>query len=445
MSNLSINSYEFNEKNTSAFLNKLFQVHLREISVSLIQKVGLFLIFFVLVNHPLDYYIFSSDSFLSIVKWRLLISLNLGAAIVGVSYSKLIRKYFDCFGLLIFLLASFLTVFYTMHIDELANGPRYLICLLPLLSIIIPSNLENRITITLIPLLTLSGWMMLQGLHRSVMIEYSAVFLITLGSTISTILIGHFLFYRLNRLNFFQSRKLKLTQKEAEKARKKTEVSRRKAEEERKKSEDLLRNILPHKISDRLKDGENVSQNFEDVTVLFADIVEFTPLANELPAKEVVDLLDSIFSSFDDLTEEFGVEKIKTIGDEYFIASGVPEPFDDHAVRCADYALAIQDLVKEYIRHDDKPFQLRIGMNTGSLVAGIIGKEKFVYDVWGMTVNMGSRMETMGIPGEIQVTSATKLALEEQSNGQFEFEKRPPITIKGKGEVTSYFLRTKTT
>lgn len=209
-----------------------------------------------------------------------------------------------------------------------------------------------------------------------------------------------------------------------------------------KQSEELLINILPEEISDRLKAGEDVSEKFDEVTVFFADIVEFTPIANELPADEVVSILDEMFSKFDRMVNQYGLEKIKTIGDEYFVAAGVPEPMENHAKKMAELAFDMQEEVHNHKREDGSPFKLRMGMNTGSLVAGIIGEEKFVYDVWGDTVNIGSRMESEGVPGKIQVTPATKNAIMEQDDdGVFGFEERGIVEVKGKGEMTTYFLK----
>jgi class 3 adenylate cyclase len=214
-------------------------------------------------------------------------------------------------------------------------------------------------------------------------------------------------------------------------------------EEAHNRSEDLLLNILPEQVADQLKrEDRRIADDYSGATVLFADIVNFTPIANELPAKEVVSILDEIFSSFDDLIEPYDVEKIKTIGDEYFVVAGVPEPADDHAVTMAKLAFDLKEEVRTFSRQDGTPFRLRIGMNTGPLVAGIIGKKKYVYDVWGDTVNVGSRMESSGVPGEIQVTSSTKEAIRKHAaGGNFTFESRGEVELNGVGKIETFFLR----
>ncbi|MFB6345730.1 MAG: adenylate/guanylate cyclase domain-containing protein [bacterium] len=218
----------------------------------------------------------------------------------------------------------------------------------------------------------------------------------------------------------------------------------RELEEERHRSERLLLNIFPEQVADRLKGNERkIAQSYEEATVVFADIVNFTPLANNLPADRVVSLLDEIFGSFDDIVDQYDVEKIKTIGDEYFVVGGIPDPSDDHAPTMANLALDLQSEITNHAREDGSPFQLRVGMHTGALVAGVIGKKKYVYDVWGDTVNVGSRMESNGVPGKIQLTPATRDAIVEQDeHSNFNFEPRGEIEVKGTGTMKTYFLTT---
>lgn len=203
-------------------------------------------------------------------------------------------------------------------------------------------------------------------------------------------------------------------------------------------TEDLLHNILPDPIAQRLKLQESlIADSFDEVTVLFADLVNFTELSAQIPATKLVDLLNKIFSVFDRLTQKHGLEKIKTIGDAYMVVGGLPQPRPDHAEAVAEMALDMQQEIARFKRNDGKPFDLRIGINTGPVVAGVIGTKKFAYDLWGDTVNMASRMESMGIAGGIQVTAATYKLLQDK----YVFEERDAIAIKGKGEMITYWLR----
>ncbi|MGH8935726.1 MAG: adenylate/guanylate cyclase domain-containing protein [Acidimicrobiia bacterium] len=202
-------------------------------------------------------------------------------------------------------------------------------------------------------------------------------------------------------------------------------------EREQATSERLLLNVLPQPIAQRLKDGEEViADRFDEVTVLFADIAGFTPMSELRSPEEVVAMLDEIFSAFDGLAERWGLEKIKTIGDAYMVVAGVPTPREDHAEAIAEMALAMQEVAAT------GNLQLRIGIDSGPVVAGVIGKMKFSYDLWGDTVNTASRMESQGLPGQVQVTPRTRERLEDG----YQFESRGPIEVKGKGEMRPYLL-----
>jgi class 3 adenylate cyclase len=206
---------------------------------------------------------------------------------------------------------------------------------------------------------------------------------------------------------------------------------------EQERSQRLLLNILPAPIAELLKDGQQiVADTFNSVTVLFADIVDFTPLASKLRPNELVALLNNIFSTFDRLAERFGLEKIKTIGDAYMVVGGLPTPRDDHAEAVALMALAMQEAIGGFNRDAGRPFEMRIGIATGPVVAGVIGAKKFAYDLWGDTVNTASRMESHGLAGVIQVTEATYEALCDK----FDFRQRGPIEVKGKGTTQAYLL-----
>lgn len=209
---------------------------------------------------------------------------------------------------------------------------------------------------------------------------------------------------------------------------------------EKGKSERLLLNVLPPAIAQQLKEEERtIADSFPDVTVLFADIVGFTELAAQTPAIELVEILNVIFSEFDQLTEEHGLEKIKTIGDAYMVVGGLPAPKPDHAEAMAAMALDMQDRITGFCSETGKALSIRIGIHTGPVIAGIIGTKKFIYDLWGDTVNIASRMESHGIPGSIQVSEVTYKRLQ----NQYVFEERGPIQVKGKGKMKCYLLKGK--
>jgi guanylate cyclase len=206
---------------------------------------------------------------------------------------------------------------------------------------------------------------------------------------------------------------------------------------EQAKAENLLLNILPRSIADRLKaETRTIADQFSSASILFADVVDFTPLAERLPPAEVVGLLDHLFSHFDVLAERYGLEKIKTIGDCYMVAAGVPSPRPDHARALALMALDMQAAMRSPDEIDHLGLELRIGINSGPVVAGVIGRKRFLYDLWGDAVNTASRMESHGTSGRIQITRATKELLEDE----FICEPRGTIPLKGKGETEAWYL-----
>jgi adenylate cyclase len=206
---------------------------------------------------------------------------------------------------------------------------------------------------------------------------------------------------------------------------------------EQAKAENLLLNILPRSIADKLKaQTQPIADQFGSASILFADVVDFTPWAERLPPGDVVGYLDHLFSHFDELAERYGLEKIKTIGDCYMVAAGVPTPRPDHARALALMAL---DMLQA-MRSDDEVghlgLELRVGINSGPVVAGVIGRKRFLYDLWGDAVNTASRMESHGAAGRIQITRATYELLADE----FECEPRGTISVKGKGEVEVWYL-----
>ncbi|NVK41064.1 MAG: HAMP domain-containing protein [Oceanospirillaceae bacterium] len=210
--------------------------------------------------------------------------------------------------------------------------------------------------------------------------------------------------------------------------------------DEKHKSERLLLNILPEPIAERLKHGEStIADSFGDVSIMFADLVNFTPLASQLPPKQLVGLLNEIFTEFDSLCEAWGLEKIKTIGDAYLVVAGLPNERKDHARLAADMALDMLATIERFNRRHDLDLMLRIGIHSGPVVAGVIGTKKFNYDIWGDAVNIASRMESHGITSRIQVSEQTHAYLQDA----YEFDDRGLISIRGKGEMRTWLLRGK--
>jgi len=210
-------------------------------------------------------------------------------------------------------------------------------------------------------------------------------------------------------------------------------------------SERLLLNVLPRSIAERLKgrrdqiaDGaaEVIADSHDEVTVLFADIVEFTRFSEGVSAQVLVDVLNDVFVRFDEIADRRGLEKIKTIGDAYMVAAGLPLPVEDHAIRAAHMALDMIEAMDDFNAHRSHKLMVRIGMDTGSVVAGVIGKRKFLYDLWGDVVNTASRMQSHGVAGRIQITDDAKQLLADT----FLLEKRDAIDVKGKGEMHTWFL-----
>jgi adenylate cyclase len=209
---------------------------------------------------------------------------------------------------------------------------------------------------------------------------------------------------------------------------------------EQEKSERLLLNVLPKPIADRLKSKPGtIADSFDNVTVLFADIAGFTKISSQISPTELVKLLNEIFSAFDHLAMQHGLEKIKTIGDAYMVVGGLPNPCKNHAESIAEMALDMQQAIVRFNEKYSKTLKIRIGINTGSVVAGVIGTKKFIYDLWGDTVNIASRMESHGIIGDIQMTESTYQLLRDK----YWLEKRGLIAVKGKGEMVAYLLKGK--
>jgi len=210
-----------------------------------------------------------------------------------------------------------------------------------------------------------------------------------------------------------------------------------KIESEKQKNEELLLNILPHSIATRMKANEElIADSVANCSILFADIVGFTPLSEQLGPERIVEMLNRIFTKFDGFCEDIGVEKIKTIGDNYMVAGGVPQQDPNHALKIAQMGIEMMRYIDEQPMMDNTRLDMRIGIHSGPAVAGVIGKKKFVYDLWGDAVNMAGRMESHGEAGKIQVSAATAELLKEQ----FDLQSRGFISIKGKGDQETFTL-----
>ncbi|NEQ28134.1 MAG: PAS domain S-box protein, partial [Microcoleus sp. SIO2G3] len=210
--------------------------------------------------------------------------------------------------------------------------------------------------------------------------------------------------------------------------------------QQRQETERLLLSLLPQSIAQRLKHKPaTIADSFDAATVLFADVVNFTRLAQQIAPAELVELLNLVFSRFDRLADKHGIEKIKTVGDEYMVAGGIPIPRSDYCTAIANMAIDMQDAIADVRSPDGAVLQLRIGISTGPVVAGVIGKQKIAYDLWGNTVNLASRMESQGVPGKIQVCEATydRLKL------SYDLQPRGILSVKGIGDQMTYWLKGK--
>jgi len=209
-------------------------------------------------------------------------------------------------------------------------------------------------------------------------------------------------------------------------------------ETKNRENEALLLNVLPGPIANRLRGGEqSIADGFANVSVLFADLVGFTALSSEMPPQDVVTLLNGLFTRFDQAAQELGIEKIKTVGDAYMAVCGLPDPAEDHAERMVRMAIRMVHITREHALEHRVTMQVRVGINSGPVVAGVIGKSKYIYDLWGDTVNLASRMESTGLPGAIQVTRPVY----EQLKDKFAFEPRGAVDVKGKGLVEAWLLK----
>lgn len=225
--------------------------------------------------------------------------------------------------------------------------------------------------------------------------------------------------------------------REVEEAHSRLSTQAKELEQQQETNERLLLNVLPATIADRLKEGEDaIADSFPEVSVLFSDIVGFTEMSTRLGAKEVVDMLNEVFGLLDGLARKHHLEKIKTIGDCYMVVAGVPDRSPTHAQQMAEFALDMQEVLRDYSVRSGREFDMRTGLHTGTVVAGIVGTSKFAYDLWGDVVNVASRMESTSQPGRIQVSDAVRVRLQDD----YEFEERGAVEMKGKGSMNTWYL-----
>jgi class 3 adenylate cyclase len=207
--------------------------------------------------------------------------------------------------------------------------------------------------------------------------------------------------------------------------------------QEKENANNLLHNILPVEVADELiANGSTRPQRYDEATILFTDFKDFTKTVGSLPANTVVEELNDIFRHFDDIIDACGIEKIKTIGDSYMIAGGLPKPLPDHAERCVDAALRMQSYLEERNRTSTVKWNMRAGAHSGEVVAGVVGKKKFTYDVWGDTVNTASRMESAGETGRVNISASTYALVKSRFRGEY----RGKLEAKGKGAIDMYFV-----
>lgn len=279
-------------------------------------------------------------------------------------------------------------------------------------------------------LLTMST---LPGLESGVLVKQTALIL---AAGVFGFGIGYLI--ELNARRSFAARML-IEEREQQLREEKENLTRSEARlrEEQEKSDALLLSVLPRSIAARLKEeGKSIADGIVECTVLFSDLVGFTGLSQELGPRALVDLLNRMFSAFDALSEKHGLEKIKTIGDAYMVAGGVPEYKSDHASAIAKMALDMCSFIEQFSIDNNLALDVRIGIHSGPVVAGIIGTKKFSYDLWGDAVNMAARMESHGLAGKIQTTEATYLLLRRH----FRLEERGDVEVKGKGTLRTYWL-----
>ncbi|MEP7049246.1 MAG: adenylate/guanylate cyclase domain-containing protein [Pseudomonadota bacterium] len=335
-------------------------------------------------------------------------------------------RYLLSLGQLVMLAYGICASFVVLYISAIAGGSGYFLYSSFAVAFVTLGPFVARLSVTAQLTYTLATLVMYAVLDRFVAHAPLQISLSISSTLLALGGIGALVAYRLDRQarqSFLQRRLIdeQVAELAAEKAR----------------AEELLLNVLPASIAERLKRGQRpIADGFPRVSVLFADIVGFTKMSERVTPVELVDRLNRMFSSFDDLADKLKLEKIKTIGDAYMVAGGLHSHEYDHAHTIAEMALGMQRRASRFAVEFGEQLSIRIGIHTGPVVAGVIGKRKFIYDVWGDTVNTASRMESHGEPGMIHVTDETRALLKDM----YELESRGEITVKGKGVMRTWFL-----
>ena len=359
--------------------------------------------------------------FISQQLWRP-VFFNAAACLALAVFSLLLHRKISNVSIGLFLVFLIAQLFFVtnLYLGKESGIHYFLFCIMPFLFIAFPHK-KDLVFIALIGILDLAAFVVTEysSYNSRYLVQPSPAVLdlVHMGSTTGTILLisGLVLILYLDI------------------SRAKNALAR-----EHRRSESLLLNILPASIADRLKHSPDViAETFQEASVLFADIAGFTALAARFRPEEVVAFLNRYFSSYDELAEKYGVEKIKTIGDAYMAAAGIPEPREDHAAALVNMAQEMIEVTRAIGDECRLDLAIRIGINSGEVTAGVIGKKKFIYDLWGDTVNIASRMESHGIPGRIQVSQRTYLLLRDD----FLFEQRGRIEVKGMGELEAYLIK----
>lgn len=392
-----------------------FETYIKEISVKFFHVYLWGLLAALTLPWPTDFILFSDPALIEMYQYWRVIGAGLAIGyLIDINYIGYTQNH----PVQAILYGHYIFIAMTSALFSTVRGPETpwfnVIYSTPLCTIIIPiKKYYNRFFATLaLPIIYQAAFILTVPDYIDWPYHTATAVLCFYYSLMAT-LIGH-LFYRLIRTGYFKQQEL---------------------DREKTKSDNLLRNILPEQIADRLKDGEEVADRHNNVTVLFADIVGFTSFSEQLPPQQVVNILDEIFTNFDNKLQEYNLEKIKTIGDEYMCVGGLRANNKKGAQAAVQMALDMQKIIKKVNLPDEVEkdrLQLRVGLHTGPCVAGIIGEDKFSYDIWGDTVNTASRMEESASAGEIQITADTYRAL---SNYQNYFDKKRDVNVKGKSSI----------
>jgi class 3 adenylate cyclase len=356
-------------------------------------------------------------------EWILLLALPVALIAFGLTFSPRLQRLAMYANILAAIEGGLTCVglsFWVLKMPAVSMGAVVMVCSFPLIYRFRPMHA----VLTIAPWLALHEYLVLQAKQAGDVEANAALTYVLLPLLAAAItLTACVMFEMASRRSFCQERIIAAQQQVIA--------------QERRRADELLFSILPEPIAQRLKRSKEVIANrFEDVTVLFADVVGFTPLSMELGPEKLVELLNALFTRFDLLAEQYGVEKIKTIGDAYMAVAGLPTPRPDHAEAVARMALEMRDVVREISTQRGYAIQIRIGMASGPVVAGVIGARKFAYDLWGDTVNTAARMESHGVPGEIQVAETTFHRLRDKHS----FQERGVLDIKGKGAMRTWML-----